>query len=75
MRALAGRGPLALTRALDAEEQLRPIDAVVPFGRRAGLLARCVPPGLRGALRDITQHTDPASVSWAMRTDVASDAR
>jgi hypothetical protein len=75
VRALAGRGPLSLIRALDAEEQLRSIDAVVAFGRTARLLVRCVPPALRGVLHEITERTDPASVSWAMRTDVTSDAR
>jgi hypothetical protein len=75
VRPLMGHGPLALIRALDAEEQLRPIDAVVAFGRTAGLLSRCVPPGLRGVLPEITERTDPASVSWAIRADVASDAR
>lgn len=75
VRPLAGRGPLALIRALDAEEQVRPIDAVVAFGRTAGVLVRCVPPSLRGVLHEITERTDPASVSWAMRADVASDAR
>jgi hypothetical protein len=75
VRPLAGHGPLALTRALDAEEQLRPIDAVVAFGRTAGLLVRCVPPGLRGVLPEVTERTDPASVSWTMRADVSSDAR
>ncbi len=49
VRAAAGRGPLALVRALDAEEQLSPYDAAVPFGRRARLLLRVVPARLRGA--------------------------
>jgi hypothetical protein len=74
VRPLEGRGPLSLIRALDAEEQLRPLDAVVAFGRGAGLLMRCVPSGLRGGLREINEHTDPAAVSWAVREHATLDS-
>ena len=47
-RELTGSGPVALIRALDAEDQLRAYDRIVPFGPRARALARLVPPGLRG---------------------------
>jgi hypothetical protein len=67
VRALRRLGPLALIRALDAEDQLRPIDAVVAFGIRAGLLLRAVPPGLRGQLSGITQETLPYTVNWRVR--------
>jgi glycosyltransferase involved in cell wall biosynthesis len=67
VRSLRRPGPLALIRALDAEEQLRPIDAVVAFGSRARLLLRMVPPGLRGQLSQITQETDPYTVNWTVR--------
>ncbi len=60
-------GPLALIRALDAEDQLRPIDAVVPFGSRARLLLRWVPRGLRGPLSEITQETRAETVKWTVR--------
>src|ERR1700683_2625071 len=67
IRALRRLGPLALIRALDAEDQLRPIDGVVAFGARAGLLLRAVPPGLRGQLSGITQETLPYTVNWRVR--------
>jgi glycosyltransferase involved in cell wall biosynthesis len=63
VRATARGGPLALTRALDAEEQLSPLDHVVPFGRRARLLMRVVPDRFRGgAARRATAADDPVRV-------------
>jgi|HubBroStandDraft_4_1064222.scaffolds.fasta_scaffold06962_1 glycosyltransferase involved in cell wall biosynthesis len=59
---LDGFGPLALIRALDAEEQLRTLDAVVPFGRRATLLLHAVPRGLRGYMREVTPDVDPGAI-------------
>jgi glycosyltransferase involved in cell wall biosynthesis len=73
VRALRRAGPLALIRALDAEDQLRPIDVVVPFGARARLLIRWVPSGLRGQLSAITQETSPETVKWTVREDAADD--
>jgi len=67
VRRLQRFGPLAAIRALDAEEQLRPLDAVVAFGSRAGLVVGAAPAELRGALRAIDAATDPASVPWAER--------
>jgi Glycosyl transferase family 2 len=67
LRPLAKAGPLALIRALDAEDQLRPVDAVVAFGWKARLLARGVPSGLRGEMPQITQETDPQTVNWRVR--------
>lgn len=75
VRALSHIGPLALIRALDAEEQLRTIDAVVAFGWRAGLLLRVVPGGLRGDMGDIRQETDPRTVNWTDREHDEADAR
>jgi glycosyltransferase involved in cell wall biosynthesis len=74
VRRLPRFGPLALIRALDAEDQLRPIDALVTFDRRARLLARMVPRGLRGWMEPITQETDPAAVNWRSR-GLATDVR
>jgi glycosyltransferase involved in cell wall biosynthesis len=71
--AVARLGPLALIRALDAEEQLRPIDVVVAFGWRARLLLRGVPPGLRGEMPEITQVTDPRTVNWRVRERPGAD--
>jgi glycosyltransferase involved in cell wall biosynthesis len=67
VRPLASPGPLTLIRALDAESQLRPIDAVVAFGTRARLLMRVVPHGLRGSRSNITQASDPQTVDWRTR--------
>jgi glycosyl transferase family 2 len=49
-RAPDGKGLGALVRALDAEDQARPIDALVPAGRRERLLLRLAPSSLRGAV-------------------------
>jgi hypothetical protein len=67
VRRLASPGPLALIRALDAESQLRPLDAVIPFGRRAALLMNLVPGGLRGTEPHITYRSDPRAVPWTSR--------
>jgi Glycosyl transferase family 2 len=75
VRPLARPGPLALIRALDAEDQLRPVDAVVSFGWRARLLMRGVPGGLRGELSQITQETDPETVNWKVREPSRADHR
>jgi hypothetical protein len=48
VRRLRRWGPLHLVRSLDAEQQLRPADAVVPFGRRAARAVRLLPRGLLG---------------------------
>lgn len=43
VRRVAHLGPLALVRALEAEQHIRPTDAVLPFGRRARLVLRVLP--------------------------------
>jgi glycosyltransferase involved in cell wall biosynthesis len=75
IRALNGVGPVALIRALDAEDQLRPFDVVVAFGARAGVLLRLVPGALRGELSGITQETRPDAVNWRTRADCGADHR
>lgn len=45
-----GSGPGAIARALDAEDQIRPIDALVPAGLRERLLLKPAPRALRGAV-------------------------
>jgi glycosyltransferase involved in cell wall biosynthesis len=52
-------GPLTLIRSLDAEEQLRTIDAIVLFGKHARMLMRLVPSPLRGAVRCVEADSDP----------------
>lgn len=59
-RALDGDGPGALARALDAEDQIRPIDALVLAGRRERLLLAVVPRSLRGAAPAL-RALDPAA--------------
>jgi len=56
-RPLSGSGPGELLRALDAEDQLRPVDALLPAGRRERRRLRLAPRALRGA----TAPIDPAS--------------
>jgi hypothetical protein len=43
VRRLSSSGPLGVIRALDAEDQLRPVDRLVPVGRRARRLVRLLP--------------------------------
>jgi hypothetical protein len=43
-------GPILATRALDAEEQLRPLDAVITFGGAARRALRVLPAAPRDAL-------------------------
>lgn len=57
-----GSGPVALARALDAEEQLRTIDAVLPVGRRARLTTRAVPSALLGVIDPPRALPDPAGL-------------
>jgi glycosyltransferase involved in cell wall biosynthesis len=64
VRRLQSLGPLAVIRGLDAEEQLRTLDVVIAFGRRASLILHAVPRGLRGHMWDLTPELDPAALSW-----------
>jgi glycosyltransferase involved in cell wall biosynthesis len=45
--AVAHFRPLTVMRAIDLETQVREVDAVVPFGARARLMRRLLPPTLR----------------------------
>jgi hypothetical protein len=64
VRRLRSFGPLAVIRGLEAEEQLRTLDAVIAFGRRASLMLHAVPHELRGHMRDLTPELDPAALLW-----------
>jgi hypothetical protein len=64
LRRLDAFGPLSVIRGLEAEEQLRTLDAVVAFGRRASLVLHAVPGDLRGHMRDVTSELDPRSLPW-----------
>lgn len=59
-RSLDGMGRGALVRALDAEDQLRPIDALLLAGGRERRRLRLAPRALRGARPPIDPST-PAS--------------
>jgi glycosyltransferase involved in cell wall biosynthesis len=67
-------GPLRLIRALDAEEQLRTIDAVVAFGFRARMLMHAVPPALRGAVRGIDEGSDARTVCQEIKLRLRSQS-
>jgi hypothetical protein len=61
-RALPSAGPLNLARALDAEHQLRPIDAVLVAGRAERRGLRFVPESFTG-IGVLTLDADPAQVA------------
>jgi hypothetical protein len=65
-RILSGSGPGATVRALDAEEQLRPIDALVFADRPAALLARLAPAALRGAAAPLDRRAPAAGAVTAL---------
>jgi hypothetical protein len=66
-RVLSRTGPGAMVRALDAEDQLRPIDALVPAGRRERLLLRLAPGSLRGATAPVDRREPSPAVARAVR--------
>jgi hypothetical protein len=61
VRTIPRLGPFATLRALEAESRLRALDALLPFGRRAQLLARAVPAPVRGPA-GVLRPGDPATV-------------
>jgi Glycosyl transferase family 2 len=69
-RATDGSGPGALARALDAEDQLRPIDALVLAGRRERLLLAFCPRALRGAARPYALSSPPLSAISDLQSQV-----
>ncbi|HET6998421.1 MAG TPA: glycosyltransferase family 2 protein [Solirubrobacterales bacterium] len=70
-RPLRGNGAGELVRALDAEDQLRPIDALLPAGRRERRQLRLAPRALRGAVDPL----DPSSRPEATVGDVQEQTR
>ena len=58
--------PFALIRALSAEEQLRPLDAVIAFGPKARRLLRTVPQGLRGRVDGQAEWVTPDALVRAV---------
>jgi hypothetical protein len=67
VRELERLGPVRLIRALDAEVQLRGVDALVPWGPRERRLARILPPELRAPFGAIDPDTDPAEAERLVR--------
>jgi hypothetical protein len=59
-RPLDRLGPGRLVRALDAEDQLRPVDALLPAGRRERRALRLAPGALRGAVPPLSPADPPA---------------
>lgn len=69
VRHAGGAGPLAITRALDAEAQLRTADAVVPFGRRAERIVAWLPEAIRSTAPPIDPSRAPLA---AVMTHIAT---
>jgi hypothetical protein len=59
--------PLRLIRALDAEVQLRGVDAIVPCGPRERRMAQLLPPELRAPYGPLDPATDPAEAERLVR--------
>lgn len=70
LRPVGRASPGALLRALDAEEQIRPIDALIPAGRRERLMLRLAPKALRGAVRPLSPKQAPAAAVSSVRERV-----
>jgi hypothetical protein len=66
--ALASAGPGAFARALDAADQLRPVDAVLVAGRRERLWLRLAPRALRGIVPHLSLGDDPAATAKALQS-------
>jgi hypothetical protein len=66
-RALAGRGPSALVRAIDAEDQLRPLDALLVAGRRERARLRLLPGALRGVVPPLSPAEAPERAQSRLR--------
>ena len=60
-------GPLAVLRALDAENQLRPVDALVATAGRARRIAGLLPAVLRGGREAEGLERDPAAIERSLR--------
>ncbi len=58
-RALEGPALGALVRALDAEDQLRPLDALIPAGARERAHLRLAPAALRGVVPPLRREMPP----------------
>lgn len=70
VRQVSGIGPGALARALDAEDQLRPIDAIVPAGARERRLLGLAPGALQGVVQPLSPAEAPDDAVWSVRERV-----
>jgi hypothetical protein len=61
--ALVGSGPGAFARALDAADQLRPVDAVLAAGARERAWLRLAPRALRGTVDALAPDSDPVATA------------
>jgi hypothetical protein len=66
-RPLAGTGPGELVRALDAEDQLRPVDALLPAGRRERWRLKLAPRALQGATGPLDRRMPPDEAMGAVQ--------
>lgn len=66
-RPLSGGRPGALARAVDAEDQLRPLDALLIAGRRERLALRLLPSALRGPAPPLSPESSPLEATAALR--------
>ena len=73
LRQVARSGPGALARALDAEDQLRPIDALLPAGRRERMLLGLLPRALRGAVPPLRPVGTAATEVSGLRNRVRNE--
>jgi glycosyl transferase family 2 len=71
-RPLDRLGPGRLVRALDAEDQLRPVDALLPAGRRERLALRLAPGALRGAVPPLSPAVAPGEAQSQVQTATRS---
>jgi Glycosyl transferase family 2 len=70
LRQVMGAGPGALVRALDAEDQIRPIDALLLAGRRERRLLRLAPAALRGIVPPLSPSEPPDDAVSGLRKRV-----
>jgi hypothetical protein len=68
-RPLDRLGPGRLVRALDAENQLRPVDALLPAGRRERLAMQLAPAALRGAVAPLSGDDDPQAAQSRLQSE------
>lgn len=68
-RPLDRLGPGRLVRALDAEDQLRPVDALLLAGRREWLGLRLSPGALRGAVPPLSTEENPREAQSRLQSE------